>query len=179
VKIHLGIDKEFRAATKAHPGLLVQGLKAIAEACRAGGFQVVDDEPLEGYDRIYVYDPFGNRLELMEKEVGDGRCRGGHPGYFPRCARLEELISAMCPDATAAALIASAVETGASVVEFAVGRATGTGSTSPSRSRRARRSGRRPVVERLVAAPGVVRGQGGHRAGALWRDRGRLGRCFQ
>ncbi len=68
VKIHLGIDKEFRAATKAHPGLLVQGLKAIAEACRAGGFQVVDDEPLEGYDRIYVYDPFGNRLELMERK---------------------------------------------------------------------------------------------------------------
>jgi hypothetical protein len=68
VKIHLGVDKEFRAATKAHPGLLVQGLKVIAEVCRAGGFQVVDDEPLEGYDRIYVYDPFGNRLELMERK---------------------------------------------------------------------------------------------------------------
>jgi catechol 2,3-dioxygenase-like lactoylglutathione lyase family enzyme len=67
VKIHLGVDQEFRAATKAHPGLLVQGLPAIVEACRAGGFQVVNDEPLEGYDRIYVNDPFGNRLELMER----------------------------------------------------------------------------------------------------------------
>jgi hypothetical protein len=27
---------------------------------------VVDDEPLEGYERVYVFDPFGNRLELME-----------------------------------------------------------------------------------------------------------------
>jgi hypothetical protein len=27
---------------------------------------VVDDEPLEGYDRIYVDDPFGNRIELMQ-----------------------------------------------------------------------------------------------------------------
>jgi hypothetical protein len=26
----------------------------------------MDDEPLAGYDRVYVYDPFGNRLELME-----------------------------------------------------------------------------------------------------------------
>jgi catechol 2,3-dioxygenase-like lactoylglutathione lyase family enzyme len=68
VKIHLGVDKEFRPATKAHPGLLVRGLEAIAHSCRAAGFQVVDDEPLEGYDRTYVSDPFGNRIELMEKK---------------------------------------------------------------------------------------------------------------
>ena len=23
-------------------------------------------EPLEGYDRIFVHDPFGNRIELLE-----------------------------------------------------------------------------------------------------------------
>lgn len=68
VKLHLGVDKEFRAATKAHPGLLVHGLQAIIEACHVGGFQVVDDEPLEGYKRIYVSDPFGNRIELMERK---------------------------------------------------------------------------------------------------------------
>ena len=67
VKIHLGVDKDFRAATRAHPGLLVRGLPAILDACRAGGFQIVVDEPLEGYDRVYVHDPFGNRLELMER----------------------------------------------------------------------------------------------------------------
>ncbi len=66
VKIHLGVESEFRAATKAHPGLLVRGLAAIVDACRAGGFKVLEDQPLEGYERIYVYDPFGNRLELME-----------------------------------------------------------------------------------------------------------------
>jgi hypothetical protein len=27
---------------------------------------VVDDEPLDGYDRIYASDPFGNRIELLE-----------------------------------------------------------------------------------------------------------------
>jgi hypothetical protein len=67
VKIHLGVDKEFRSAIKAHPALLVQGLEAIVQACRAAGFPVVDDEPLEGYDRAYVSDPFGNRIEVMER----------------------------------------------------------------------------------------------------------------
>lgn len=27
---------------------------------------VVDDQPLDGYNRVYVSDPFGNRIELME-----------------------------------------------------------------------------------------------------------------
>jgi hypothetical protein len=27
---------------------------------------VVEDEPLEDYDRVYIDDPFGNRIELME-----------------------------------------------------------------------------------------------------------------
>jgi len=27
---------------------------------------VVEDQPLDGFDRCYVSDPFGNRLELLE-----------------------------------------------------------------------------------------------------------------
>jgi len=49
--------------------LLVQGLQAIAEACRSGGFQVIEAEGLEGYDRIFMSDPFGNRIELLEKRL--------------------------------------------------------------------------------------------------------------
>jgi catechol 2,3-dioxygenase-like lactoylglutathione lyase family enzyme len=67
VRIHLGVDEEFRAATKAHPALLVRELRAIVEACRAGGFPVTSGEPLPGYRRVYVRDPFGNRIELMER----------------------------------------------------------------------------------------------------------------
>lgn len=29
--------------------------------------KVIDDDPLEGYLRVYVADPFGNRIELMER----------------------------------------------------------------------------------------------------------------
>jgi catechol 2,3-dioxygenase-like lactoylglutathione lyase family enzyme len=68
LKIHLGVDRDFRAAKKAHPALLVEGIGALIEKCRAAGYQVVTDEPLAGYTRIYVDDPFGNRIELMEPE---------------------------------------------------------------------------------------------------------------
>ena len=66
LKIHLGVDSDFRPARKAHPGLLVSGLNALVERLRAAGHAVVDDEPLAGYQRVYVNDPFGNRLELRE-----------------------------------------------------------------------------------------------------------------
>jgi catechol 2,3-dioxygenase-like lactoylglutathione lyase family enzyme len=66
LKIHLGVDRDFRPAQKAHPGLLVSGLDALIERLRAAGLAIVDDEPLTGYLRVFVNDPFGNRLELLE-----------------------------------------------------------------------------------------------------------------
>jgi catechol 2,3-dioxygenase-like lactoylglutathione lyase family enzyme len=66
LKVHLGVERDFRAATKAHPAFIVDDLRALARAVAAAGFDVVDDEPLDAYDRVYVYDPFGNRVELMQ-----------------------------------------------------------------------------------------------------------------
>jgi catechol 2,3-dioxygenase-like lactoylglutathione lyase family enzyme len=66
VKIHLGVDPEFRPARKAHPALLVSDLPKLIERLRSAGVPVRDDEPLDGYERVYVDDPFGNRIELME-----------------------------------------------------------------------------------------------------------------
>ena len=67
VKVHLGVEEQFRPARKAHPALLVRGLGPLVETLRAAGVRVRDDEPLEGYDRVYVEDPFGNRVELLER----------------------------------------------------------------------------------------------------------------
>ncbi len=66
LKIHLGVEPDFRPARKAHPALVVTDLPTLRSALAAGGFDLVDDESLDGYDRVYVSDPFGNRLELME-----------------------------------------------------------------------------------------------------------------
>ncbi len=66
VKVHLGVEQEFRPARKAHPALRVRDLASVRAALEAGGVAVRHDEPLEGYERCYVDDPFGNRIELLE-----------------------------------------------------------------------------------------------------------------
>jgi catechol 2,3-dioxygenase-like lactoylglutathione lyase family enzyme len=66
VKVHLGVEAAFQPATKAHPALIVDDVRQVAERISAAGHRVADDEPLEGYDRVYAYDPFGNRIELMQ-----------------------------------------------------------------------------------------------------------------
>lgn len=66
VKLHLGVERPFTPARKAHPALIVSDLAALGAAIAQAGFRVVDDEPLEGYVRLYADDPFGNRIELME-----------------------------------------------------------------------------------------------------------------
>ena len=66
LKVHLGVDKHFVPARKAHPAFIVADLPTLIAALKAAGVAVRDDEPLEGYLRVYADDPFGNRLELLE-----------------------------------------------------------------------------------------------------------------
>ena len=66
VKVHLGVEADFRAAQKAHPALLVDDLPALVKALRASAVRVIDDDPADGRARCYVSDPFGNRIELMQ-----------------------------------------------------------------------------------------------------------------
>jgi catechol 2,3-dioxygenase-like lactoylglutathione lyase family enzyme len=68
LKIHLGVDADFKPARKAHLALLVTDLTLLQEKLQAWGYPLKEDAPLEGYHRIYVDDPFGNRIELMELE---------------------------------------------------------------------------------------------------------------
>src|SRR5581483_9765365 len=64
-QFHLGADKNFVPAKKAHPAFLVADVGELARLLKANGHEVVSDELLEGYDRIYADDPFGNRLEFL------------------------------------------------------------------------------------------------------------------
>jgi catechol 2,3-dioxygenase-like lactoylglutathione lyase family enzyme len=70
LKIHLGVEEDFRPARKAHPALIVEGLASLREKLAQSGYSTRTDEPLEGYERAYVDDPFGNRIELMEPVRG-------------------------------------------------------------------------------------------------------------
>lgn len=66
LKLHLGVDRNFCPAKKAHPGLLVEDLDELVSRCEKSGYSVVSGNGFESYRQVYVTDPFGNRLELME-----------------------------------------------------------------------------------------------------------------
>ncbi|PDT86269.1 VOC family protein [Sinorhizobium sp. BJ1] len=66
LKIHLGVEKEFSPARKAHPAFVVDDLFVLVARLAAAGFDATEDEPLAGFVRRYVSDPFGNRIELLQ-----------------------------------------------------------------------------------------------------------------
>src|SRR5689334_18326377 len=67
VRVHLGLDPDFRPARKAHPGLLVRDLAGLVRNLRAAGIEVIEAEPMPGFEHVYIADPFGNRIELIER----------------------------------------------------------------------------------------------------------------
>lgn len=68
VRLHLGVENDFRPARKAHPALLVDDLDGLMAAAQAAGCETdTSQPPLDGYKRAHIFDPFGNRIELMEK----------------------------------------------------------------------------------------------------------------
>lgn len=64
-ELHLGVEDDFRPAKKAHPAFLVEDLAGMIDRCRRAGVPVVTGEPLPGFERVYVADPCGNRIELL------------------------------------------------------------------------------------------------------------------
>ena len=67
LRIHLGVDPEFRPAKKAHPGLLVSDLNDLLGILRTAGHRVFDGDAREEYEHAYIEDPFGNRIELIQR----------------------------------------------------------------------------------------------------------------
>lgn len=70
VKVHLGIEADFTPARKAHPALVVTNLRKLEDRLSAAGVAIVWDTQISGFERFYAADPFGNRLEFMERAAG-------------------------------------------------------------------------------------------------------------
>lgn len=68
LEIHLGVEPDFRPARRAHPGILVSGLDALAARLTGCGVTVDWDDALPGFRRFYCHDCVGNRLEFLTPE---------------------------------------------------------------------------------------------------------------
>lgn len=66
IRIHMGVEADFRPARKAHPAFQVTDLAIVRERMIAGGVTIKDDAALEGFSRFFVDDPFGNRIEILQ-----------------------------------------------------------------------------------------------------------------
>ena len=66
VHLHLGVDTDFRPARKAHPALQIDNLNELIAKCEHAGYPVTHDSSLPEIRRVYVHDPFGNRIEFIE-----------------------------------------------------------------------------------------------------------------
>ena len=67
LRLHIGVDPDFRPATKAHPALLVDDLASLRARLDRAGVTIRDGDPIEGNARLFVSDPCGNRIELMQR----------------------------------------------------------------------------------------------------------------
>jgi diguanylate cyclase (GGDEF)-like protein/PAS domain S-box-containing protein len=66
VRLHLGVEPDFRPATKAHPALLVDDLDVVSQRIIAAGGEVRPSDDQPGIRRLHTDDPFGNRIELIQ-----------------------------------------------------------------------------------------------------------------
>lgn len=65
--IHCGVEQDFTPAQRAHPALLVDDLPSLVTRLEENGIPFASGKPLDGYKRGDILDPFGNRIELMER----------------------------------------------------------------------------------------------------------------
>lgn len=72
-QVHIGVQKNFAPAVKAHPAFEVTGLEDLLAHLADRGVAVVPDDSREAEQvrRAYVNDPFGNRIEFLEGERSD------------------------------------------------------------------------------------------------------------
>ncbi len=65
-ELHIGVEEPFSPARKAHPGLVVSDLDAIRARLIEAGHEPEDNAAIKGVRRLFVQDPFGNRLEVRQ-----------------------------------------------------------------------------------------------------------------
>jgi len=70
LQLHLGGEAGFVGARKAHPALTVDGFDAYLALLGAQGVAVTLDAAVAGRARATLFDPFGNRIELIAERPG-------------------------------------------------------------------------------------------------------------
>ena len=80
-QLHLGVEKDFRPAKKAHPAFMAWDAYRLAERLTDAGQNVVWANDIPGVQRFHVDDPAGIRLEFVHKPRDFVETRLGGPKF--------------------------------------------------------------------------------------------------
>jgi catechol 2,3-dioxygenase-like lactoylglutathione lyase family enzyme len=69
IQLHIGVE-EMQGKSKRHPAFEVEGLEQIREHLRENQVKIKEEIEVPGLNRFSFFDPFGNRIEFMEKSDG-------------------------------------------------------------------------------------------------------------
>lgn len=74
LRVHLGVEDDFRPARKAHPAIIVDDLLAmLTDLGEDAAGDVLTRWP-NGAASLYLDDPFGSRIELIQPFADNGDC---------------------------------------------------------------------------------------------------------
>jgi catechol 2,3-dioxygenase-like lactoylglutathione lyase family enzyme len=69
IQLHIGVE-EIQGKSKQHPAFEVESLERVRKYLTESGVKIKDETPVPGLKRFSFFDPFGNRIELIEKVRG-------------------------------------------------------------------------------------------------------------
>lgn len=67
LQLHVGTEANFCPAKKAHVALSTDGLDGLRKRLESAGYATEDDSPVDGRYRFFTHDPFGNRIEFLDR----------------------------------------------------------------------------------------------------------------
>jgi catechol 2,3-dioxygenase-like lactoylglutathione lyase family enzyme len=71
VQLHVGVEDAV-APSKRHPAFEVEDVAGVRAYLEQNGVRTKDEPDIPGVRRFSLFDPFGNRIELLERTPADG-----------------------------------------------------------------------------------------------------------
>ena len=66
IQLHIGVERD-QSKSKRHPAFEVENVEGVRLYLEQNGVRTRDEIPLAGVKRFSLFDPFDNRIELLER----------------------------------------------------------------------------------------------------------------
>jgi uncharacterized protein YhfF/catechol 2,3-dioxygenase-like lactoylglutathione lyase family enzyme len=71
IGFHIGVEDMESAISKRHPAFEVENIKVVREYLISKNVTIKEDTEIPNIERFSIFDPWGNRIELLEKANAD------------------------------------------------------------------------------------------------------------